>query len=93
MRWGAGSRARLRWWARQKVASPARYYGDGGTIHSTTHLDVEVDDDGLVVAVWFRCQTLPFQVWNRNVPRAERDGDPRFTSDLTPGKIHGLEIE
>jgi hypothetical protein len=49
-----------------------RYYGnlltrrflktpkeEGGTIHSTGHLDVETYD-GKVVAVWFRCRTLPF---------------------------------
>lgn len=37
-----------------------RYYGDGGTIHSSGHLDVETFQ-GTVVAVWFRCQALPFQ--------------------------------
>lgn len=37
-----------------------RFYGDGNTIHSTGHLDVETRD-GKVVAVWFRCQMLPFK--------------------------------
>jgi len=36
-----------------------RYYGGWGTIHGTDKLDVEVED-GEVVAVWFRCQMLPF---------------------------------
>lgn len=36
-----------------------RRYGDGNTIHSTGHLDVETLD-GRVVAVWYRCQPLPF---------------------------------
>jgi hypothetical protein len=36
-------------------------YGHGGTIHGTEHLDVEVDSDGSVVSVWFRCMALPFQ--------------------------------
>jgi hypothetical protein len=39
-----------------------RYYGDGGTLHGTTHLDVELDAvTGEVRAVWFRCQQLPFK--------------------------------
>lgn len=38
----------------------ARYYGDGGTIHGSGFVHVEVCD-GEVVAVWFRCQQLPFQ--------------------------------
>jgi len=42
--------------------SGGRYYGDGGTIHSSGELDVEVDCTGHVVAVWFRCHTLPFSV-------------------------------
>lgn len=36
-------------------------YGYGGTIHGTEHLDIEVDADGSVVSVWFRCMALPFQ--------------------------------
>ena len=36
------------------------FYGDGGTIHDNTALDVEVHD-GKVVAVWFRCATVPFK--------------------------------
>ena len=43
------------------VVAPARFYGDGGTIHDTGALDVEVDKKGNVVAVWFRCQMLPFR--------------------------------
>jgi hypothetical protein len=50
-----------RWWAKQKLAGPeGRFYGDGGTIHHTGHLDVETRN-GEVVAVWFRCQMLPFE--------------------------------
>lgn len=48
------------WQLKQRAASPSRYYGDGGTIHSTTYLDVETHH-GTVVAVWFRCQMLPFR--------------------------------
>lgn len=35
-------------------------YGHDTTIHKTSDLDVEVDKDGKVVAVWFRCMSLPF---------------------------------
>lgn len=48
------------WEEKQRLAAPSRYYGDGGTIHHTGHLDVEVRD-GQVVSVWFRCQPLPFK--------------------------------
>ena len=37
-------------------------YGHGDTIHQTNHLDIEVDAEGNVKAVWFRCMMLPFQV-------------------------------
>ncbi len=43
-------------------ADGRRYYGDGGTIHGTNHLDICTDEDGNVMQVWFRCQLLPFQV-------------------------------
>lgn len=36
-------------------------YGDDNTIHGTTHVDVQTDQRGTVVAVWFRCAMLPFQ--------------------------------
>ncbi len=35
-------------------------YGHDGTIHDSEHIDVEVDNTGRVVAVWFRCMALPF---------------------------------
>lgn len=39
------------------------HYGDTGTTHATTHVDVEVDRrTGEVVACWFRCLALPFEV-------------------------------
>ena len=36
-------------------------YGDQRTIHGTEHLDIELDSEGKVVSVWFRCMALPFQ--------------------------------
>ena len=52
---------KTRWQAKQHAAKPARFYGDGGTIHRTGFVDVETDAMGTVVAVWFRCQPLPFK--------------------------------
>jgi hypothetical protein len=49
------------WEKRQEVAAPSRFYGDGGTIHSSGTLDIRVKD-GHVTEVWFRCQQLPFRV-------------------------------
>lgn len=51
---------RRHWRKKQDAAKPSRYYGDGGTIHGNTDLDVETSD-GKVVVVWFRCQPLPFR--------------------------------
>lgn len=39
---------------------------DKNTIHDSRHFDVEVDDEGNVIAVWFRCLRIPFRVFNRN---------------------------
>lgn len=39
---------------------PTTVYGHDRTIHQTNHVDVEIGPDGVVVAVWFRCQMLPF---------------------------------
>lgn len=58
------------------------YYGDGGTIHGTHHLDIEVDPDtGEVTAVWFRCLNLPFRVYSRT-------DTVRVNPDT---EIHGIE--
>lgn len=43
----------------RSFAGKVRFYGDGTTIHSIGHLDIEVHG-GKVVAVWYRCQMLPF---------------------------------
>lgn len=46
--------------AEPKDPTGLRYYGSEMTIHQTEGVNVELDEDGNVVAVWFRCQTLPF---------------------------------
>lgn len=41
-------------------SEPTRTYGLDGTIHRNTGVNVELDKDGRVVAVWYRCQMIPF---------------------------------
>lgn len=67
----------------------AAYYGDGGTIHHTGHLDVEVTPAGEVVAIWFRCRALPFEV----APAGERRADEmrRMYRDDPPPPLTGIE--
>ncbi|MBM0257370.1 hypothetical protein [Micromonospora sp. 4G55] len=75
------------WDMKQALAAPGRFYGDGGTIHGSTWLDVEVDDAGTVVAVWFRCQTLPWRVFRRS------SGDGRYgPEDMSPCQLTGVEV-
>jgi len=47
------------------------FYGDGGTIHNDPVLDIETHN-GDVVAVWFRCQHLPFEQLVVSKSRAEQ---------------------
>lgn len=71
------------WVRKNRLAAPARYYGDGGTIHDDGHVSVEVHD-GRVVAVWFRCQQLPFRQHDVNAARtAEMDATHAETLRLT----------
>lgn len=35
-------------------------YGHSGTLHQTGEVNVELDSDGKVVSVWYRCMRLPF---------------------------------
>lgn len=63
------------WRKKQKLAAPARYYGDGGTIHGTGWLDIEVVD-GRIITVWFRCQQLPFRQIDRAQPRCDPTQPP-----------------
>ncbi len=53
-----------------RVPKDGSYYGSGGTIHQTTELDVEMHK-GEVVAIWFRCATIPFHVVEVDASRAE----------------------
>lgn len=78
--------SRLRWKAKQKLAGDSRYYGDGGTIHGTRHLHVETRN-GKVVAVWFRCQVLPFQQVEVSQSRAREMGSMAHLPEIT-----GVEV-
>jgi hypothetical protein len=44
------------------------YRVDRNTIHDTGTIDIQVDENGEVVAVWFRCLQLPFKVSETPVP-------------------------
>lgn len=72
---------------RDKDRSNERFYGGAGTIHNNGELDVEVCN-GRVVAVWFRCQMLPFRQVQVLPPRArEMDANDRLPS------IEGIILE
>lgn len=74
------------WALKQELAGPGRYYGDGGTIHNSTELDVETYK-GNVVAVWFRCQMLPFRQIDVDSARAEEMRRSTYKAGLT-----GVEV-
>ncbi len=66
-----------------------RKYGGDRTIHSSEAVNVELDDDGNVVAVWFRCQPLAFTQDNHGPQRAQEMRD-MYARDAVPGIV---EIE
>jgi len=67
-----------------------RIYGRGGTIHATGHVDVEVDAGGQVVAVWFRCQPLPFRQAPADGARARTMRDSY--AELAPPRLAAVEL-
>lgn len=68
-------------------------YGYNRTWHRTHHITIEVHE-GTVIAVWFRCMALPFEVQHCGKTRvqemktmyAEPDGPTSF-------KIHAVDVE
>lgn len=56
-------------------------YGHDKTIHRTKLLNIEVDKRGEVVAVWFRCVMLPFDV---TVVGQQRAAEMRVTEVTNP---------
>lgn len=66
-------------------------YGYDKTFHKVGHLDIETDQEGKVVAVWYRCMTLPFE---QRPVNAERAGEmAALYKDNPPGRIMALDIE
>jgi hypothetical protein len=62
----------MMWLDKRKQKEEISVYGHNKTIHGTTHLDIELDKEGNVVAVWFRCMPLPFRQHSTNDERAEQ---------------------
>lgn len=69
-----------------------RTYGNNGTIHDTQYLDVETDEDGDVVAIWFRCMALPFRQSDVNPHRGADMRNMYADPDSIP-ELHAVEIE
>jgi hypothetical protein len=72
------------WAAKQAAVAPDRFYGHEGTIHQTDALSIEMDGGGQPVAVWFRCQMLPFEVTTVGTPRAS-EMRRAYTRESLPG--------
>jgi len=68
-----------------------RLYGNDGTIHNTKYLDIETNKKGQVVAVWFRCQTLPFKQSNVDEHRSKSMVDC-YTKFSQP-EIHAVILD
>lgn len=67
-------------------------YGHNGTIHGTQMLNIETDEKGNVVSVWFRCMALPFNVTVVDRARADemRKMSKRINSDY---KLNAADVE
>jgi len=70
---------------KRKTVEDENFYGGDGTIHSTGTVDVQLNKDGDVVAVWFRCRMLPFT----QSTKYTTDSLPR----QGPGSIKGIVFE
>lgn len=59
-------------------------YGFDKTIHRTGEVNVELDKDGKVVSVWFRCMHLPF---TQDVVSDERASEMRAAYASHPAHL------
>jgi len=82
-------RYRLRLARRARFPGPVRHYGDDGTIHRTGEVNVELDNEGQVVSVWFRCALLPF---TQNVVGKDRAADMRRAYEHPPYRITAIDF-
>lgn len=66
-------------------------YGHENTIHRTNLVNVEVDKNGKVVSVWFRCMPLPF---DQRVVGTDRSKEMRsMYKEASETRILAIEIE
>ena len=67
-------------------------YGHDGTIHGIQHLNVELDKNGQVVSVWFRCMALPF---DQTIVESSRAKEMRnMSKDVNKKcKINAVDID
>lgn len=79
----------IKWWP-FKRKSKTRLYGRDKTIHQTSVVNVETDDEGKVVSVWFRCQPLPFDQTTVNNSRAS-EMDRMYLTEMP--KIVAIELD
>lgn len=77
--------------------SQGRRYGGRAekrnTIHATEHLDVETDETGAVISVWFRCQMLPFEQTRVDASRAEEMRRAYRGHSDEPTRLIAVEVE
>ena len=66
-------------------------YGHDKTIHRTGHVDVEVDTEGRVVSVWYRCQPLPF--FQTTVWKARADEMDGLYQKMPMPSIESIELQ
>jgi hypothetical protein len=71
----------------------SRIYGRNDTFHRTKKLNIEVNRNGDVVAVWFRCAMIPFDVTVVDDERAADMGGA-YTDPRCPiSKLIAVELE
>ena len=66
-------------------------YGHNRTIHRTSDINVELDESGKVVSVWFRCLALPFTQTVTDNNRATEMR--RAYAERKPAGILAIEVE
>lgn len=68
-------------------------YGHDGTIHGSEHVDVEVDNQGKVVGVWFRCICVNFEQVNVDNARAVTMREIYEHNDPAPIRIKAIQYD
>ena len=54
------------------------------TIHGTDRVNVEVDPNGRVVSIWFRCMLVPFDITHVNAMRTQEMGRAYAEGNILP---------